>query len=503
MFFPEITPSNQRAIDALIQKTLEQQDPLHHFRAYAEGFGGSLEDDPRYSQPLYLDFEDFNYLHDTSRLKHIYLNDYDFNLEDDREELQRLTRLEFESNQFDTVARCSCPPNTGGLRGNYLIGSGRKCKKCGDEAEQFLDKGEDTNLWIKTPEGVDRFVNIGFFTTFFNNITLGNPNPHVIVPRFFIDPVYQRNCRKAKNGTMIILHQMLEYLGITECNLNTFHANCDAIMEAILTGPYKRYTKKPQEGASLLAFYYKHRYLAFTDYIKVPSRYCTVFERSGKNVYSYSHHPETAQLYYSMADMLKSNSCNKLTKEERKKNLDIIGKNLVNLADQYRQVNNPKSIFNKPAISRKHVCAGSIPFTGRSVITSQTGIIDADKLVVPWKMCISMCDYFITSHLYRLGFTPWEAEAKLNEAAYSIVPEIDKFFSDMEDNFKVIMETGRNPSIEYLSLRAFFLKVNRDLTDESIKIPITAVKQANADFDGEMLLPSLNFSNCWNTLKLI
>lgn len=481
MFLPDLTPSNERAIAALTYKTQAEQDPLHHFRCYADSFGGSLKDDPSWSKPLYLDFEDYNYLHDTSRLKQVYLNDYDFNLEDDREELERLTRLEFDTNQFDTVARCSCPPNTGGLRGNYLLGSGRKCRHCGDEAEQFLDKGEDTNLWIKTPEGVTAFMNIGFFTTFFSNVTVGNPSPKISVPRFFVDSTYQKTCRKMKNGSMIILMQMLEHLGITEFNLNTFHENCDRLMECILVGPYKRYSKTPQEGPRLLAFYHKHKYLAFCDYLKVPSRYCTVFERTGKDVYSYSHHPETAQLYYAIADTLKSNSCYQLTDADRKKNVDIVGKNLVLLADQYRQTNNPKALFNKLAISRKHVCAGSVPFTGRSVITSQTGIIDSDYLIVPWKMCIVMCEPFITSYLYRKGYTPWQAEALLNQAAFNVVPVIDDFFKEMEGQHKVLMETGRNPSIEYLSLRVFFLRVNRDLADESIKISILAVKQANAE----------------------
>lgn len=495
MYFPAVTPSNQLAIDALTHKSQADQDPLHHFRGYAEAFGKSLLDDPAYSRPLYLDFEDYNYLHDTSRLKQIYLNDFDFNLEDDREQLERLTRMEFDSNQFDTVARCSCPPNTGGLRGNYLIGSGRKCRKCGDEAEQFLDKGEDTNLWIKTPEGVDKFINIGFFTTFFNNITVGSPSPKVTVARFFIDPAYQKTCRKAKNGTMIVFLQILDALGITECNLNTFYANCDQLMEYILVGPGKRYSKSPQEAPKLLAFYYKHKHLAFTDYVKVPSRYCTVFERSGKDVYSYSHHPETAQIYYALADTLKSSSCYTLTQQDLRKNVDIVGKNLIALADQYRQTNNPKALFNKPAMSRKHVCAGSVPFTGRSVITSQTGIIDSDYLVVPWKMCIVMCEYFIINHLYRNGYNPWQAKALLNEAAFKVVPIIDEFFTNMEGGFKVLMETGRNPSIEYLSLRTFFLRVNRDLTDESIKIPITAVKQANADFDGDNMYLVMLFDN--------
>lgn len=495
MKLPDLTPSNERAIAALTSRPLELMDPLFTFKGYAKNFTGPLVDDPKFSLPLYPDFEDYNYLHDTSRLNQVYVNDFDFNLEDDREELSRLTRLEFESNTFDTVARCSCPPGTGGLRGNYLLNSGRVCPKCGDQAQQFLDKGEDTNLWLRCPEGVKTFINTGFFTSFFNNISIGNPSPKVSVPRFFIDPTYQKAEKKKKNGTMIILQQMLDALGIRDPNLNTFYEHADQIMEYILAGPGKRYSKSPQEGAKMLAFYYKYKHLAFCQYIKIPSRYCTVFERSGKDVYSYSHHPETAQLYNAIADTLKSNSCYTLTKADHRKNVEIVGKTLVALADQYRQVNNPKALFNKPAISRKHVCAGAIPFTGRSVITSQTGIIDTDCLIVPWKMCISILEHHITSYLFRHGHTPWSAKALLNKAAFEIVPEIDTFFADMERSNKCLIETGRNPSIEYLSLRVFYLRVNRDLSDESIKLPILGVKSFNADFDGDQMYIVAIFDN--------
>jgi len=495
MNFPDLTPSNERAIAALTTAKPAELDPITHFQSFAKSFGGILFDDPKFSAPLYPDFEDFNYLHDTSRLSHVYLNDFDFNLEDDREAVERMTRLDFENNTFDTVARCSCPPGTGGLYGNYLLNSGRVCSKCGDQAQQFLDKGEDTNMWLRCPEGVKVFVNIGFFTTFFNNIQIGNPSPKVSVPRFFIDPTYRAAQKKLKNGTMIILAQMLDALGITDPNLNEFYDRCDDIMQYILVGPGKRYSKTPQEGHRLLAFYHKYKHLAFCQYLKVPKRYCTVFERSGKDVYAYSHHPETAQLYYAIADTLKSNSCHKLTDREHRKNVEVVGKTLVQLADQYKQTNNPKAIFNKQGISRKHVCSGSIPWTGRSVITSQTGIIDSDKLIVPWKMVIAMLDYHITGQLYRKGFNPWQVAALINKAAFEIVPEIDAIITDMEEHYKCLVETGRNPSIEYLSLRAFFLKVNRDLTDESIKIPITAVKQLNADFDGDQMYIVLIFDN--------
>ena len=481
MNIPALTDSNQRAIDALTQFSADKLDPLQYFQEYADRFGGSLADDLSYTRPLYVDFEDYNFLHDTSRLRPIYLNDYDFNLEEDRETIERLTRMEFTGNSFDTVASCTC----GHLRGNYRVAMKTVCKKCGDPVEFFLDRGEDTNLWLKPPEGVLKFVNIGFFSTYFNSISVGSPK--VNIPRYFLDSKYRASENKKTTTTKVIIRNMLEELQIDEVNLNTFYERCDDIMRWTLVGAGKRHFKASQgtEGVNMLEMYFDNKDLAFSDYIKVPNRYATIFERTGKEVYSYSHQPETAQLYFAIAHTAKSNSVIKLSKDELRKNVDIVGKTLVALADQYRKVNNPKALFGKPAINRKHVCSGALPFTGRSVITSQTGIIDTDQLLVPWKMCLAIMEQHILSFLYRRGHTPFKARQRINLAAYRIDPLIDEFFTDIEVNRKAIIQSGRNPSIEFLSLRAFFLKVNRDLEDESIKIPILATASQNADFDGD------------------
>lgn len=495
MYFPELTPSNLLAVKALTKFSEEALNPMKHFLGYAAKLTTPLTDDPRFSEPLYPTFSDYDYLHDVSRLKHVYLNDFDFNLEEDREALIRITRMEFEGNSFDTIARCQC--GNPAMRGNYLLGSDRLCPICGSKSEIFLDQGEDTRIWLRCPEGVKKFVNPGFFTTFFNSndIAIGNPSPKISIARFFMDSSYRTAQKKNRNGSNIAIAQMLADLGITEINLNTFYDNCDQIMEYLLIGPGNRWIKAKNDGERILEFYRKNKHIAFCDYIKVPSRYCMVLEKTGKEILSYQHHPETAKLYHAIADTMKSTSCYQMTAEDINKNIEIVGKNLVALPDQYRLVNNPKAIFNKQGINRKHVCAGPVPLTGRSVVTSHTGIIHGDELIFPWKMMVSILDVPITSYLYRIGFTPVTARMLLMRAAYEVVPEIDAFFADAELHRKLVMQIGRNPSIEYLSRRGMFPRVNRDLTDESIKVPITAVSEMNMDFDGDQSYVIVHIDN--------
>ena len=483
MNIPELTPSNELAIKRLTDPRLHF-DPLADFEGYAKRFGGDLSDDPQFSKPLYFDFEDYDYLHDTSHLSPIYLNDFDFNLEDDRERLAELTRMDFSGNTFESVAVCS--PDCGHLRGNYLIGSPRVCRKCGNKVERFLNRGSDTKLWLRLPEGVKAFVNIGVYNTFLTSITISNSgSPKICLPRYFIDPIYRKNEQKRRITTLSVLQNVLADLEIKEVNLNTFYDNYDRIMQYLLQGPGKRYTGLGERSSDMWYLYEQTRKVVFNKYLKVPNRYSTVIERGDKDVYCAEGQLETTQIYYAMADTLKSDEYFKLSSKEILRNVEIVGKNLVKLTEQYGKVINPKLIFHKKGLSRKHVSSGAIPHTGRSVITSRTGIMNPGKLSIPWKIGLAIMEYHIVGHLYRQNKTPWETYEQIGRAAHHVDEMIDAFFRKMEDEHKGVIQAGRNPSIEYLSLRTFFLEINRNLHDESIKLPITACAPMNADFDGD------------------
>lgn len=484
MKLPELTPSNELAIKALTDKRLNRFDPLTDFEGYAQRFGGDLTDNPQFAKPLYFDFEDYDYLHNTSRLTPVYLNDFDFNLEEDREKLAVLTRMDFSGNTFDSIAVCS--PDCRHLKGNYLIGSDRTCSKCGNKVERFLNQGNDTKIWLRLPEGVKGFVNIGVYNTFLTSITISNSgSPKICLPRYFIDSSYRKHEQKRRITTLSVLMNILADLEIKEVNLNSFIDNYDRIMQYLLQGPGKRYTGLGERTADMAAMYTSTRGIVFNNYLKVPNRFSTVIERGDKDVYCAEGQLETTQIYYAIAACSKSDEYYTLPEKELLRNVDIVGRQLVKLADQYSKTNNPKMIFHKKGLSRKHVCSGSIPHTGRSVITSRTGIMDPGQLAIPWKIALSILEYHLVGYMYRKGMTPWQVYERLNFAAYEVDELVDGFFRDMEENRKGVIQAGRNPSIEYLSLRAFFLSVNRDLYDESIKLPITACGPMNADFDGD------------------
>lgn len=502
MNLPELTDSNRLAIEHLTKINLETLDPTDRYLKFMGNM--NLVEDFEYYSPLYLDFEDYDFLHDSSPFQPIYLNDFDFNLEDDRLKLAQLMRMEFKGDTFETIASCGC--GEGGLRGNYLLGSNRQCPRCGNTVERFVDKGNQSKLWIKPPEGVEKFVNIGLYNTLLTKIKVSKAGP-VCLPQYFLSSKYRRRLQKEKIGSVQLVEQILADLDIgkDEVCLNTFYHRYDDIMEFLLNGPGLRtYTKIGPKAPLYYELYRRTRDVAFCSYLKAPNRLSTILEKTGRNVYATKTQLEASRLYIDIADTKKSDPFYALKEKDIRHNNDVTGNSLVELSELLNGKISKAYLFGKKQLSRKHVSSGSVPFTGRAIITSETGILDNSKLIIPWRMALTMCYYHILNHFYRSGVTPKQAVKRINLAGYAFDETISRVFEAAEKECKAMTQTGRNPSNEYLSLRTFFMVVNRCLEDESIHIPILAVKEYNADFDGKLQrLPSLNFSNCWNAVKFI
>lgn len=492
--FPTPSPELEKVINKLTSVDLIDPNPLKTFKVYGARIQNRLKDDMSLIRPLYPDFESFDYLHDISSSTPIYLNDYDLNIEEDRDRLAELTRLEFNGNTFQNVAECS--PGCRTLRGNHLVGSNIVCPKCGNKVEMYYDKNTEVSMWLKCPEGVDTFINHGFYNTFFTSIIIAKQGaPRLIVARYFIDPSYRKEFKAKHAVTEIIMKEIMEELNIQDVGINSFYHNCDKLMQYLIMGPGNKFTGLKEQTADAWEFWERYKSKAFCKYIKVPSRYSTILEHNDRGTWGVEGQIETKQIYYAIAGCKKSSEYYELTERDKKSNQNLVGRKIIELTDMYiRKINN-RSIFHKKAISRKHVCSGSLPVTGRRVITSETGLLDPNQMMIPWKLAISTLTVHITNMLYRKGVTPLKAMQRLNVAAYHIDPDIDAFLTRIEQEKKLLVESHRNPSNEYLSIKSFFGIVNRVLSDESLKISILACASYNADFDGDQMPVRVHLDN--------
>lgn len=469
----------QAAIDKLTSIGFEEILPLPYFERFAQLYGGDLTDDASVYQALYPDFDDIDASFETSTIQPIFLNDFDFCVDEERDRLASLIRMDFDSETFETVAKCQC----GELRGNYLLNSTITCPLCHTQVERMTEAEIQTKVWIRLPAGVKRFINPGIYRTIFTKLTTKKPKFEIVT--FLIDSEYRRSIPKDSESRRTLEHR-LSMLGIG-LGINEFYENCDKIMEYFLIGSGRVITSLPAaESIELYELYNEMKHMAFCKVLPVPNKLTTIVEKNGSKKYANKLQIELNQIYQNLADTVDVTDFCEVTPEDISKNIDIVGKSIVRLAIKHPQNNHP-TLFKKKGLSRKHIAAGSLPMTTRSIITSMTGIMDTGKIIIPWQSAVIMLKEFIISHLYRKGYGPKKVRKIINQAYYKIDPEIDAFFREHEEKRDIIGVAGRTPSIEYLSRKTFFVSINRDLEDLSIKIPITAVTEFNADFDGDQM----------------
>lgn len=489
------SPERDVAVEVLAGESFDDLLPIKQFERYQEELGEKLFDDQSYYAPLYPDFRDFNFAHDTSKSQPIYLNDFDFCLEEDRDRLEKLIRMDFDADTFETIASCGCDKP---LKGNHLIGSGRVCKNCGNQVERLVDTELSTKVWLRLPTGVHSFINPAFYKTFLQKIATASPKIEIIT--YIIDPGYRRKINANSSEKLRELQSHLKRL-ITRLDLNEFVLHADTIMDHFLLGDGRTLTAlKNADAKEIMLGYMDFKDTVFTKYLPVPNKLSTVIEKSGKERYASSSQLKMDSTYMSIADTKDNTELYQVNEFDVHESVNRVGKGIVALAAQNSQ-HLKDFMFPKPGAARKLVASGSLPMTGRSVITSRTGIHNPGMIEIPWIMALSQLEKQILSHLYRKGYSPTAALTKISKAAHYLDPDIDAFFRYHEERNDIVCKAGRMPSIQYLSRRAFFARVKRDLGDQSIGLPILSVSNYNADFDGE-LLPSLNFFNCWNPVKL-
>lgn len=468
-------PKSDIAVNVLAKESFDDLLPIKQFRRYQEQLGYHIQDDQSYYAPLYPSFRNFDYVHDTSSAQPVYLNDFDFCLEEDRAKLEKLIRMDFDTDTFETTASCGCDKP---LKGNHLIGSGRVCKNCGGQVERLVDTELATKVWLRLPTGVHSFINPGFYRTFLSKIATASPKIEIIT--YIIDPSYRRKVNANPSEKLRDLQFHLKQI-LTRLDLNEFVIHADQIMEHFLLGDGRTLTSlKNSDAKEIYVGYMDFKEIIFCKHLPVPNKLSTIIEKSGKEKYASSSQLKMDSTYMSIADTKDNTELYQVNERDIQESVNRVGKGIVALAAQNSQ-NMKDFLFPKPGAARKLIASGSLPLTGRSVITSKTGIHNPGMIEVPWIMALAQLEKHILSHLYRKGYSPSKAMEKIARAAHYLDPEIDAFFRYHEEQNDIVCKAGRMPSIQYLSRRTFYARIKRDLGDQSIGLPILSVSPFNAD----------------------
>jgi len=437
------------------------------------------QDDPRFYTPLYPDFEDFNVKHDLSIRPPVYLNDFDFNIEEDREAIIELLRTEFEGNNFDTVASCQCKK----YRSNMYEDMKFVCDNCGHEVVKPLSQQIETIVWLKKPAYVSGFISPAMWAIFFSKLNTKSPKVNLV--EYWINPTIRddKKFRDPNNNAFKIAAKIESFRAALdiEFGYNSFIDNLDLIvMSAIEHDISKVLDLNEKDREDFAAFWQEFKTKAVFNYLPLPNKITTVVESDQRDRYVNKEQTDLDKIYFTLADTYPIDDV------RAEENEDLMGKNMKALVDALMEVQK-NILFGKKGMIRYHAGAGKLPMTGRSIITGESGVCRSDTIVLPWLYGLTCLDKHLTGWLYRKGYTPLQVKRIIRTANNYRHPLIEEFYTWIEDNKLAMATAGRNPSIQYLSARAFFVKFSRDLDDKSIRIPITTVKEYGADFDGDAM----------------
>lgn len=438
-----------------------------------------IADDQSFYTPLYPDFEDYDFRHDTSTTTPIYLNDFDFNIEEDREKVVELLRTEYEGNNFDTVAACHCRKH----RSNSYLGSMFICDECGHPVTKPLTDKIETKVWLKRPAQVAGFLSPAMYAVFFAKLNTKSPKVNLV--DYWINPTI-RNEKRFKDPTNNAFKIAMKLEGFRAAldipyGYNSFVENIDLIIRGAIENDMSKVLDLTESDRKYYALFWEtYKNKAVFKYLPLPNKITTVVESDQRDRYVNKEQTDLDKIYFTLADTYPQYD---VRVEE---NEDLMGKNFKALVDALAEVQK-NILFGKKGMIRYHAGAGKLPFTGRSIITGESGVCRSDTIVLPWLYGLTCLDKHLTNWLYRRGYTPMKIKETIRKAAYTKLPIIEEFYTWIETNRFAMATAGRNPSIQYLSARGFFVEFSRDLDDKSIRIPITTVKEFGADFDGDAM----------------
>ena len=281
-----------------------------------------------------------------------------------------------------------------------------------------------------------------------------------------------------------ILKSELESIG-AEKGINWFYHNCDKVIEHFLLGPGSSKLKlKKSELNVYYEFWTQYKPYSFSKHLPVPNKLLSVIQVEENRFTVDKSQLLINQHYLSLLSVPSSTKYRKLYDRQLQQNQNTVGNNLISLAKTYSETIKEKA-YKKSAIFRKHVFSGSVPMTGRSVITSVTGVSNPYEIHIPWKSALSILQIHLFNFLYQKGLSPLYAQERIAKAVNNKDPLIEEFFDLVEQPMHGMIMCGRNPTLEYLNSKLYYLRVKRDLTDDSIGFNIQQVKESNSDFDGE------------------
>lgn len=397
-----------------------------------------------------------------------YINDFNVANVTGRKEFNQILTHMYEDDVVSHEPACICKQTHGAEK------VGRICKECGSEVMSPFHRPIINDVWARTPEGVDYFINplswrclLSPFETKEGNLLLWQVDTRYRWPGEKTPQLEAWKERNVKRG------------------YNYFCNNIVKIMDMMLDRRYVPKKTKNPDMASAREYVIRYHKKFLSHVIPIPNRVNYVIEKSSLGTYA-------DVTMTGIRDALQTiNSISNSPDVNHESNERAIVKTLNQLSDYYMAV--LKALIDpKPGMTRKQVISARETFTFRDVITSNWDVHQRDELIIPWATSISVFRLHIINKLTKQGMpiraqydTLHTYQNTVTGRLYEILQEI---LAGNGEKFGFPADWNRNPTINRLSAQLMrIVAINTDTTVIAAQTPTTATAGPNADFDGDQM----------------
>lgn len=354
----------------------------------------------------------------------------------------------------------------------------------------------ETKTWIRAPHGVDTLINPIVWTMLSERFSIGSFN----LIQYLTDPQYR--IPENQVGKFTPITDQLPF----ERGLNAFYRNWKEIKEFLFS---LNIFKSRQKGRVTTDFLRKmldeNPDAIFAKNLPIPHRSLLVVEDgTSGGVYLDEFTPKAINAVLTLAGIDTASAKGELSfalnpqtakKEQRETSLRLresrAVKAVARLAEYYYYVCS-KRLAKKEGIFRKHVFATRSHFSFRAVVASITEPHHHEQIYIPWGVATSVFSLHLTNRLYRLGFTPNEAQDFLHKYATRHHPLLEQLFTELITNASdprgIPATLNRPPSLKRGSIQAVFIaRVKHPDEGQTVSMSILIVRPLNCDFDGDAL----------------
>lgn len=443
----------------------------------------------------------------------LFANDIDTSSREGQEKLNSLLYTRYHGDVMSSAPKCSCGELSGVFKKNLI------CTNCNTPCLDVLDKPLESNLWVRVPTGIKKFITPGFWIVASRYLTKSQWN----LLEWFVNPNYPDPDPTKDFGK--IIHGF--NLDRKQRTLNNFYDNFDWLMRQYVTLSLLR--KKPRNvpdmtDADVSALYndmyngvvtgtwalintplglklpderklalFIEKYInlkerVFSQYLPLPSALGLVLETNNSG--TWVDVPMATAIDAAYAVTLIGMS---IAASDRKVRLGVSNRRAVICTKKMAEYS--KSFITGTAGSkqgefRRHVFGGRLAFSMRAVITSINEPHEHDEIHLPWGPSVQLFKQHIVNKLFKRKFSPKRANKLINDFTNNYHPLIDQIFQELiaESEGGIPCTFQRSPSLEKSSMqRVRVTKIKTNPRVRTISMSVNITNGPNADFDGDAL----------------